>query len=96
MTVMVDPYLSDSVAQTLDSAKRRRIPADESIFDIQPDVIIITHDHLDHLDPDTLKVYLDREGSYVTVLAPDGAYNKLGELGYHSKHNCVLLAPHSV
>ena len=93
--VLVDPYLSDSVGEC-EPKKHRRIPVDERFFDIEPDVIIITHDHLDHLDPDTLKVYLDREGSCVTVLAPEGAYNKLGELGYHSKHNCVLLAPHSV
>ena len=70
MTVMVDPYLSNSVAETLDPAKERRIPVDESIFDIHPDVIIITHEHLDHLDPDTLKRFLCRGGKPITVLAP--------------------------
>ena len=54
MTVMVDPYLSNSVAETLDPSKQRRIPVDESVFEIHPDVIIITHDHLDHVDIDAI------------------------------------------
>ena len=95
MTVMVDPYLSNSVAETLDPAKERRIPVDESIFDIHPDVIIITPEHLDHLDPDTLKRFLCRGGKPITALAPDNAYLKLLELG-GKEHNYVLLAPHSV
>jgi len=48
--IMVDPYLSDSVGKR-SPEKHRRIPVDERFFDIDPDVIIITHDHLDHLDP---------------------------------------------
>lgn len=95
MTVMVDPYLSNSVAEKLDPAKERRIPVDESIFEIRPDVIIITHDHLDHLDPDTLGRFLARKDKPITVLASENAYNKLLGLGY-SGHNYVLLAPHSV
>ena len=95
MTVMVDPYLSNSVAEKIDPAKERRIPADESIFDIQPDVIIITHDHLDHLDPDTLSRFLCRTDKQITVLASENAYNKLLALGYRG-HNYVLLAPHFV
>ena len=52
--ILVDPYLSDSVG-SLDERKHRRIPVDESLFDVQPDVILITHNHLDHLDPETLE-----------------------------------------
>ena len=93
-TVMVDPYLSDSVAEKIDKRKARRIPVDESVFDIRPDVIIITHEHLDHLDPDTLQKFLCREGAPITVLAPENAYRKLLQFG--NDHNYVLLAPHSV
>ena len=93
ITVMVDPYLSNSVGE-LNPLKNRRIPVDESIFDIHPDVIIVTHEHLDHLDPDTLKVFLGREDKPITVLAPYNAYKKLLEFG--GPHNYVLLAPHSV
>jgi L-ascorbate metabolism protein UlaG (beta-lactamase superfamily) len=94
ITVMVDPYLSNSVAETLDPTKERRMPVDESVFDIRPDVIIITHDHLDHLDPDTLKRFLSRTDKAITVLAPYNAYMKVRAFG--GPHNYVLLNPHSV
>ena len=94
MTVMVDPYLSDSVAETLDPSKRRRMAVNEKIFDVEPDVIIITHEHLDHLDPDTLRVFLSESRRPVTVLAPYNAYLKVREFG--GPHNYVLLSPHSV
>ena len=93
LTIMVDPYLSNSVGER-NAAKMRRIPVDESIFDIRPDVMIITHEHLDHLDPDTLKVFLSREDKPITVLAPYNAYRRLLEFG--GIHNYVLLGPHSV
>lgn len=93
LTIMVDPYLSNSVGER-NAAKTRRIPVDESIFDIRPDVMIITHEHLDHLDPDTLKVFLSREDKPITVLAPYNAYRRLLEFG--GIHNYVLLGPHSV
>ena len=92
--VMVDPYLTNSVAETLDPKKERKIPVDERFFDTDPDVIIITHDHLDHLDPGTLEKILSRSTKSVTVLAPYNAYKKLVAMG--GGHNYVLLAPHSV
>ncbi len=90
--IMVDPYLSDSVGN-LDESKRRRIAVDESIFDISPDILIITHEHLDHLDPATLKRVLSCE-KRITVIAPYNAYMKLRELG--GGHNYVMLRPGSV
>ena len=94
ITIMVDPYLSNSVAEQIDSKKERRIPVEESIFNVRPDVIIITHEHLDHLDPATLKRFLSASEKPITVLAPYNAYMKVRELG--GNHNYVLLAPHSV
>ena len=90
--IMVDPYLSDSVGKR-SPEKHRRIPVDERFFEVTPDVLIITHDHLDHLDPETLEKILDTDKK-ITVLAPRGAYEKLCAMG--RGHNYVLLAPHSV
>jgi len=53
--VMIDPYLSDSVAK-VNPLNKRRVPVDERVFDIRPDVLILTHDHLDHTDPETLDI----------------------------------------
>ena len=94
LLIMVDPYLSDSVGETLDPAKHRRIPVDEKYLGIIPDVLLITHDHLDHLDPDTLKHYLGQTEKPVTVLAGENAYFKVRAFG--GPHNYVLLSPHTV
>lgn len=93
VTVLVDPYLSDSVG-ALDPAMRRRIPVDESFFDISPDVIVLTHSHLDHTDPETLGKYLSRADKRITVLAAEEAFSEVRKLG--GGHNYVLFAPHTV
>lgn len=93
VTVMVDPYFSDSLG-ALDPEKRRKVPADESYLDTAPDVILITHEHLDHLDPETIEKILSRAKKPITFLAPQNAYKKLAEYG--GKHNYVMLNPHSV
>ena len=93
-TVMVDPYLSDSVEKELGESRKRRVPVDESVFDMSPDVILITHDHLDHLDPETLVRFLETKEKKITVIAPYNAYQKLLKFG--GCHNYVMLNPHSV
>mgnify|MGYP002605309469 CR=1 FL=1 len=55
--IMVDPYLSDSV-EKVNPLNCRRVRPDENFFKIRPDVIVLTHDHLDHADPETLEKYL--------------------------------------
>ncbi len=71
-TILVDPYLSDSV-EAVNPNNYRRKAIDESLFDIKPDILVLTHSHLDHTDPDTLVHYL-KEDSNVTVLAPMDAW----------------------
>lgn len=93
VTVLVDPYLSDSVGETLDPAKYRRVPVDESFFEKKPDFLLITHDHLDHLDPQTLAHFLDTDRQ-ITVLAPENAWRELVKYGHG--HNYVLMNPHTV
>ena len=51
-TVVVDPYLSDNV-RNFEPKNYRRVPVDERFLKINPDVIVITHNHLDHLDKET-------------------------------------------
>jgi L-ascorbate 6-phosphate lactonase len=93
ITVMADPYFSDSVGQS-NPEKKRRIPADESFLDKAPDVVLITHDHLDHLDPETIERLVSRSKKSITFLAPENAYRKLKAFG--GPHNYVMLNPHSV
>lgn len=90
LTIIVDPYLSDSVVK-VNPNNWRRVPVDEGLFDIHPDIYICTHDHLDHLDPETVPVYLSREDKQITVIGSAESYTKL--LSYKHGHNYVRFDP---
>ncbi len=70
--IIIDPYLSDS-CHKVNPKSLRRYPVDESFLKIKPDVLVLTHKHLDHTDPETLEHYL-KDDSKVTVLASFGAW----------------------
>ena len=71
-TIIVDPYLSDSV-EKIEPHNKRRVPVAKQFLRIQPDIILLTHNHLDHTDPETLCHYL-RDDSKVVVLASYNAW----------------------
>lgn len=93
IAILVDPYMSDSLGEK-SAAYKRRLPPMKEYFEVRPDVILITHSHGDHLDPETLRVYLDDSRPETTVLAPRAAYATLSEMT--EEHNVVELNPHSV
>ena len=92
--IMVDPYLADTMGE-LDQRKKRKIPADRSFLESTPDLILITHDHVDHCNEESLKALLSTDRA-VTVLASESAYGHLMKMGLPYQHNIVLLAPHTV
>ena len=55
-TVAIDPYLTDSAAATAPEFSRL-FPPPLAPDRLCVDVMIITHNHLDHLDPETLRAY---------------------------------------
>lgn len=77
--IMIDPYLSDSVYKT-NAQKFRRIPIKEALFSIKPDMMIFTHNHLDHYDPETVEKYIT-EKSNITVLAPNSVWQEVRKIG---------------
>ena len=85
--VLVDPYLSNSVEKK-ESQNYRRVAVDERFLQIKPDIIVLTHNHLDHTDPETLYHYLshDRE---VTVLASENAWQNVRKTIGGVKNNYV-------
>ncbi len=87
-TVLVDPYLSDSVA-LVEPQNRRRVPVDDRFFKVKPDIIILTHNHLDHTDPETLKHYLNSD-SKVCVLASCNAWQNVRRLFNGPENNYVM------
>lgn len=79
LKIIVDPYLSNSV-EKVQPQNYRRQPIDQRFLEIKPDFILLTHNHLDHTDSETLRHYLN-ENSSVTVLASKNAWNEARKLG---------------
>lgn len=77
-SVVIDPYLSDSVGRVAPDFKRA-YPVPLRPSDLAVDVFIVTHDHLDHLDPDTVAAY--RHTKETLFVAPHLAARKLVSLG---------------
>lgn len=77
--IMIDPYFSDSVKK-INPKNFRRTKPDESFFGIKPDVMIFTHNHLDHYDPETVKMFISAD-THVLVLAPDSVWNEVRKIG---------------
>lgn len=86
--IIIDPYLSNS-CQKVNPKSVRRYDVDESYLKIKPDVIILTHNHLDHTDPETLEHYLKNGG--ITVLASENAWQNVRTTGFENNYvmfNC--------
>lgn len=77
--IMIDPYLSDSVVK-VNPKNFRRVEVDKSFFDIKPDMMIFTHNHLDHYDPETAPRFITEESS-MTVLAPSSVWHEVRKIG---------------
>lgn len=90
--IMVDPYLSDSV-EKIEPQNKRRVPVDKSFFDIKPNIIVLTHNHLDHTDPDTLKHFIT-QSSNMLVLASGNAWSKVRST-FGGNNNYVMFNRHS-
>lgn len=90
--IVIDPYLSDSV-EKIEPQNKRKIPVEKRFLDIKPDIIVLTHDHLDHTDPDTLKYYLTGE-KQVLVLASENAWEKVRRL-FKGNNNYVQFNRHT-
>ena len=90
-TVMIDPYLSNSV-EKVNPDNYRRVPVDPRFFDIRPDVMIFTHNHLDHYDPETAPVFFKKYRG-MTVLCPTSVWNDARQVA--PGHNYVQFDRHT-
>ncbi len=85
-SVMIDPYLSNYV-EKVQPANWRRMPINEIFFNISPDIMIFTHDHIDHFDPETAPRFLERSEKKMTVLSPTSVWENVRKYG--GAHNYV-------
>lgn len=91
LTIVIDPYLSNS-CQRLNPDSFRRVPVDERFLKLKPDVIICTHNHQDHYDEETLRHYLTGEKAVTCLVAPS-CFASIRQYG--AKHNYIWFAPHT-
>ena len=80
--IIIDPYLSDSVNRV--AGRPRLLPVPIRPADISCDAVICTHDHLDHLDPDTVSE-INSKQLFITT---NGGKEKLKSLG---KENVIAI-----
>ena len=67
-TILVDPVFSDYASPVPIAAKRFQASA-LSLEQLPPiDVILLSHDHYDHLDIETIKYFVDKDVSFLTPL----------------------------
>lgn len=86
--IIIDPYLSDSLAVKYKGAKFRHqrmhpIPvAPQELTSV--DGVLCTHHHSDHLDPGTLPVLLETNPN-AKLVAPRASLDRLETMGLHTK-----------
>lgn len=87
--LMVDPYLHDTLHNTVGPQFQRLVPPSAPWQSAQPDIILLTHDHGDHLDFPSLQSLTD-SGKKVQIGAAVNAFFKLkGQL--KDEHNYIMM-----
>ena len=86
-TVVIDPYLGDSVSKTVPELTRRYPPPIQP-DELKADLFIVTHSHLDHLDPETIVPYRFKEETI--FISPRLAAKKLLSLGIAPENLVVV------
>ena len=79
MTIMIDPYFSNC-CEKHNKKLKRRIPIDKRFTEIKPDILILTHNHLDHTDPETIPYYVN-ENTSTKVILSENAHDFVKEMG---------------
>jgi len=81
--LIIDPYLSDSVNRV--AGRPRLLPLLLQPRDISCDAVICTHNHLDHLDPDTVQ-QIPAAQYYITTDEGKAHLNVLGRSNVAAFH----------
>lgn len=88
LRILTDPYLSDQLQELEGPAMKRLVSVDPSCLELTFDVVLLTHDHLDHTDMPTLKRLL-LQAPPATILASRNAF-ALVKPHCGKQHNYVL------
>ena len=86
-TVMIDPYLTDSCGKN-SPLFSRTYPTPVDPAEVKVDIFIVTHDHTDHLDPETIGAYAFKDTTM--FVSPRHAAKKLAKLGIPTSNITVI------
>jgi len=87
--VYADPYLSDAVERLF--GFKRLCLAPIAAEEVRADLVVLTHEHADHLDPDALPV-IARNNPQCRFAGPTGCVEGLAEAGIAAERR-ILLEP---
>jgi L-ascorbate 6-phosphate lactonase len=93
VTIIIDPYLSDAAAKEAPELTRLYSPPLKP-SELTADIYIVTHDHLDHLDPEIIPHFISRDKTQ--FIAPRQAAKKLSSLGIPSSRIKVVHAGETI
>ena len=85
--IFLDPYLSDA-CERLHGFKRLSLPA-MTAPDVEADWVILTHEHTDHLDPDSIPE-IARRNPACRFAGPSGCVEGLEQAGVPGDRRLVL------
>ena len=79
--LVVDPYFSNVVEER--EGLKRLVAPPCTIEDLRPDVLFITHNHIDHFDPIALPE-IHHQYPHVKIAGPDSVMRKAQEFNFNS------------
>ena len=85
VSILVDPYFTDSASSV---ACHRKMPVDPIVWGLKPDVLLITHGHIDHYDPETVSHFVHAD-SNVTILSPRSVWESIRKAKGENNFVCV-------
>ena len=91
--VIIDPYLSNSLAEYNRKKFARGMKINKKIFKVKPDAIVLTNNHSDHADIATVErfIRLRKNRGSVTVLSCESVFSELINMPSISGANHVML-----
>lgn len=86
--IMIDPYFSN-ICKKHNPDFWRRIPVQKEFTEIKPNVLILTHNHLDHTDPETLPYFIN-DTTAVSVILSENAHKSVKALGGRTNNYIIF------
>ena len=89
--LMVDPYLLDTLHETSGEDFARMVPVNDTWLNARPDMVLLTHDHADHLDMPSLQTLITGEKPVELIAGINGWQKVRGTLP--GQVNYIMFTP---